>query len=55
MYHTEIIHLPPAAYLEYREGGRQGLGGRHFTQGVRPTVVIGWTLFGGSFRRLRAP
>ena len=32
-----------AAYLENHEGGGQGLGGRHFNQGGRPTVVIGVT------------
>ena len=46
-------HAPSAAYLENREGW-QGLGGRHFTQGRRPTVIIGG-IFGGSFRRWRAP
>ena len=29
----------PAAYLENREGGGQRLGGRHFTQGGRPTII----------------
>ena len=32
-----------AAYLENREGGVSRLGGRHFTQGGRRTVVIGGT------------
>ena len=41
--------LCAAAYLENREEG-QGLGGRHFTQGGRPAVVIG-----GTFRPWRAP
>ena len=36
----------PAAYLQNRVGGGQELGGRHFTQGGRPEVVIG-----GTFRR----
>ena len=39
----------PAAYLENREGGGQGLAGYHFTQGGRRTVVIGG-IFGGIFR-----
>ena len=49
--------LCAAAYLENREEG-QGLGGRHFTQGGRPAVVIAGTfrekffVVGG---RLRAP
>ena len=42
-----------SAYFENREGG-QGLGGRHFTQGGRPTVVNGGT-FRRNFSGLRAP
>ena len=42
----DSLDLRTAAYLENREGGGQGIGGRHFTQGGRSTVVIG-----GTFRR----
>ena len=46
---------PTAVYLDNREGGGGGLGGRHFTKGGRRTRSSLEGLFGGTFRRWRAP
>ena len=42
---------PNSVFKKSRRGGGQGLGGRHFTQGGRRTVVIGGT-FGRNFSSL---